>query len=396
MSRVRWGRGRSPDPGREGTVYRAGPGLQFHRPDPDVTPPEGLSRSTPPPRSPAPASAARPAGPRRPPVAAGNAGPRGRRRRWPWVVALVAVVVLVYPVLLGSLAWSHLARIPAMPTGTRAAAGSGQTYLVVGSDSRAGLSRDERAKLGTGQVAGQRTDTIMLLHVPAHGAAVLVSVPRDSYVPIPGHGKNKINAAFAFGGAPLLVQTLENVTGVHIDGFVMTGLGGFADIVDAVGGVRVCVKTALNDSKAHIDVAKGCQQMDGTTALGYARARYADPRGDLGRVERQRQVLAAIASTTLSPSVLFVPWRAVPAATAGGNALTTDDGMSPVGVAQFVLGMRSVSGGDGVTLTVPVANAALQTPAGEAVEWDRPQALTLFKALQTDDLATIKAIAAAK
>jgi len=251
MSRVRWGRGRTPDPGREGTVYRAGPGLQFHRPDPDVTPPEGLSRSTPPPRSPTPASAARPSGPRRTPIAAGSADPRGRRRRWPWVVALVVVVVLIYPVVLGSLAWSHLARIPAMPTGARAAAGSGQTYLVVGSDSRAGLTRDERAKLGTGQVAGQRTDTIMLLHVPASGAAVLVSVPRDSYVSIPGHGKNKINAAFAFGGAPLLVQTLENVTGVHIDGFVMTGLGGFADIVDAVGGVRVCVKTALNDSKAH-------------------------------------------------------------------------------------------------------------------------------------------------
>jgi LCP family protein required for cell wall assembly len=153
----------------------------------------------------------------------------------------------------------------------------------------------------------------MLLHVPtAGGPTVLVSVPRDSYVSIPGRGKNKINAAYAFGGPSLLVQTLEQATGLRIDDYVETGLGGFANIVDAIGGVPICPKFDMNDKDAHINLKKGCQEADGTVALGYARARKSDPRGDLGRVERQREVLAAIASKTLSPGTLVQPWRRVP------------------------------------------------------------------------------------
>jgi LCP family protein required for cell wall assembly len=218
---------------------------------------------------------------------------------------------------------------------------------------------------------------------------VLVSLPRDSYVPIPGHGMNKINAAYAFGGAQLLVRTVEQATGLHVDSYVETGLGGYADLVDAVGGVEVCVKTAINDAKAHIDVPKGCQTFDGKTALGYARARYSDPKGDLGRVERQRQVLAAIAGKTLSPSVVVVPWRAFPAAAAGGGALTVDSGTSPVGLAQFVLAMRSVAGGGGRSLTVPVARTDLQTPDGVAVQWNTAQAKALFAAIRADRTAAI-------
>jgi LCP family protein required for cell wall assembly len=222
---------------------------------------------------------------------------------------------------------------------------------------------------------------------------VLVSVPRDSYVPIPGHGRNKINAAYAIGGPQLLVRTIESVTGLHIDDYVETGLGGYANLVDAIGGVRICVKRAMNDPKAHINLKAGCQQMDGATALGYARARYSDPRGDLGRVERQREVLAAIASKTLSPAVLAVPWRAFPAARAGGGALTVDDGTSPIGIARFVLAMRAVSGGNGVSLTVPVSGDIL-TSAGDALQWNRTKAVALFNALRTNDTAAVRALAA--
>ena len=179
----------------------------------------------------------------------------------------------------------------------------------------------------------------MLLHVPdGGGPTVLVSIPRDSYVSIPGHGKNKINAAYAFGGPQLLVRTVEQATGLHVDSYVETGLGGYAQLVDAVGGIDVCVKRAIKDAKAHIDVKAGCQTFDGATALGYARARYSDPRGDLGRVERQRQVLAAIAGKTLSPSVVALPWRAFPAASAGAGALTVDRDMSPTGPARLRAG----------------------------------------------------------
>jgi LCP family protein required for cell wall assembly len=298
--------------------------------------------------------------------------------------------------VLGALAWVSITKIAAMPTSDRPTDTPGTTYLVIGSDSRADLTREERAKLGTGQATGQRTDTMMLLHVTPTGTSVLVSIPRDSYVTIPGKGKNKINAAYALGGPKLAVATVEASTGLRIDGFVMTGLGSFAAMVDAVGGVELCPKTAIKDAKAHIDVAKGCQTMDGPTALGYARARYSDPRGDLGRVERQREVLAAIAGKTLSPSVLLQPWRAAPAAVAGGRALTVDDDATPWTVAKFVLAMRRVSADSGVRMTVPVANTGLSTPAGSAVQWNDAQAHTLFRAIAANDLDTVRSIAAAQ
>jgi LCP family protein required for cell wall assembly len=306
----------------------------------------------------------------------------------------VLLVVLAYPLLLFAVAWSSLHRVDALGSGGPADT-PGRTFLVVGSDSRADLTAAERKALHTGKAAGQRTDTIMLLHVPAGGGpTVLVSVPRDSYVAIPGHAKNKINASYAFGGPKLLVRTVEQATGLHLDGYVETGLGGYAKLVDAVGGVNVCVKQALKDAKAHINVKKGCQSMDGATALGYARARYADPRGDLGRVDRQRQVLAAIAGRTLSPSVVLVPWRAFPAASAGGGALTVDSGTSPTDLLAFVQAMRAVAGGGGLSLTVPVGNAALRTNAGEAVSWNSAQAKTLFDALRRDDTEAIRPLAA--
>jgi LCP family protein required for cell wall assembly len=309
------------------------------------------------------------------------------------VIPLV-LVLIGYPIALFAVAWTSLGRIEAMPGGDRPEQTPGRTFLVVGSDSREDLSDAERNELGTGTAGGQRTDTIMLLHVPTSGPTVLISVPRDSYVPIPGHGKNKINASYSFGGPQLLIRTLEDVTGLRIDSYVETGLGGYADLVDAVGGVNVCVESAMRDEKAHLDVEAGCQTMDGATALGYARARYSDPRGDLGRVERQRQVLAAIAARTLSPAVVAVPWRAFPAASAGGHALTVDSGTTPWGLVRFILAMRDVAGGSGLSLTVPISNPDLSTPAGSAVKWDTEQAKELFAALRADDTETIRPMAA--
>jgi LCP family protein required for cell wall assembly len=316
------------------------------------------------------------------------------RRRSPRPIALLLVaVVLGYPLLLGFLAWTSLNRVPAL-AGSRPEDTPGRIYLVVGSDSRAGLTAEERRTLGTGRAAGRRTDTIMIMAVPPGGGpTVLVSVPRDSYVPIPGHGSNKINAAYAFGGPRLLVDTVEQAMGIRVDTYVETGLGGFAAIVDAVGGVNICVERPMRDVKAHINLKAGCQDFDGPTALGYARARYSDPRGDLGRVERQRKVLAAIANRALSPSVLVQPWRAIPAARAGGNALTVDEGASPVAVTRFVLGMRAVAGGGGLSLTVPISNPAYSTPAGQAVLWDQARSARLFRALRNGRTENIRPLA---
>jgi len=366
---------RRPDPARPGTVYRARPRFTLRRA--------------------AAGSGARPAP--GPGTASRLRGVLARRRRlWLVAVPILLVLLVVYPLALFGVAWGHLGRVDALVAGGPADT-PGRTYLVVGSDSREALTPEQRKRLGTGSAAGRRTDTIMLLHVPSGGGpTVLVSLPRDSYVSIAGHGKNKINAAYAFGGPQLLVRTVEQATGLAVDAYVETGLAGYAALVDAVGGVDVCVKRALNDAKAHLNVKAGCQTLDGPTALGYARARYSDPLGDLGRVQRQRQVLAAIAGKVLSPSVILLPWQAFATAGAGGDALVVDSGTSPVGLVQFVLAMRSVAGGGGVSLTVPVARTNLATSVGEAVEWNAAGAKSLFDALRADNTEAVRPIAAAQ
>ena len=334
---------------------------------------------------------------RRGPNGTGGSAGRGGSRlpvRRRWIVLGVVLLLLLYPLGLFWTAWSHLDKVDAMPDGDRPAGTPGTTYLVVGSDSREDLDSDARRKLGTGKVAGRRTDTIMILHVPDGGGPnVLLSVPRDSYVPIPGHDRNKINAAFAFGGPKLLISTVEQVSGLRIDGYVETGLMGYADLVDAVGGIEVCAKRAMKDAKAHLDIPAGCQEFDGATALGYSRARYSDPRGDLGRVERQRQVLSSIAARTFSPSVVLVPWRSFPAAAAGGDALRVNEGTSPWGLVNFIDAMRGVAGGKGLSLTVPISDPDLSTPAGSAVQWDRQKALALFEDLKKDDTEAVRPLA---
>ena len=221
------------------------------------------------------------------------------------VVALLAwaAFIVVTPVH----AWSQVTRENTTPTGSRPAAADGHTYLLVGSDSRAGLTAAERKALGVGgDASGRRTDSIILVHTPGgSGKPVLISIPRDSYLPIPGHGRNKVNAAFAIGGPKLLAKTLEQATGLPIDGYVEIGFGGFAGVVDSLGGVEVCVKRNIKDAKAHINLKKGCQTLDGKNALGYVRARYSDPKGDLGRAERQRQFLGAIMKKAATPATVL-------------------------------------------------------------------------------------------
>ncbi len=307
---------------------------------------------------------------------------------------LVVLAVVAYPVALGVVAWKGLGRVDALPADTTAT--PGRTYLVVGSDSRKGLTAAQAKKLRTGRGdVGQRTDTIMLLHVPAGGGpTVLMSIPRDSYVSIPGRGKNKINAAYAFGGPKLLARTIEQLSGVQIDDYVQIGFGGFASMVDAVGGVQICPKRNMNDKDAGINLKKGCQQANGPTALGYARARKSDPRGDLGRVERQREVLAAIVSKATRPSTLANPFRTFPLASSGAGALMVDQRTGPVALARFVLGMKAAAGGSGVSLTLPVSGTGSRPGAGSVVLLDDARSATVWSALKRSDTEALRRIAA--
>jgi LCP family protein required for cell wall assembly len=313
--------------------------------------------------------------PSQPPAATRAGGGRSGPRVARWLGGIF-VVILAALVVLGVVAWSRIDKVDAIPDNHGAAVSEGRVYLLVGSDSREELTAEERAELGTGSTAGQRTDTIMLLHVPTSGRPALISVPRDSLVEIPGHGEERINAAYAFGGAPLLVQTLENATGVAIDDYVEIGFGGFAGVVDALGGVEICLDEPIQDDKAHIDLSAGCQVLDGVNALGYARARDFDPTADLGRVQRQRELIGSIAETGLSPGTLFNPLALARTALASGDALTLDERTGPIDLARFALGMRRVTSGAGDTLTVPLGRV------GNTVDWDEEQAGVLWSALR--------------
>ncbi|WP_406813598.1 LCP family protein [Mycobacterium sp. M23085] len=264
----------------------------------------------------------------------------------------------------------------------RPATGRGTNWLIVGSDSRQGLSAEQQRDLATGgDIGNGRTDTILLVHVPGVGSGTpttMVSIPRDSYVPIPGHGKDKINAAFALGGAPLLIQTVERATGLRLDHYAEIGFGGFAALVDALGGVTVCPKTAFDDPLAGIELPAGCQTLNGRNALGYVRSRDT-PRADLDRMVNQRQFVAALLHRAASPAVWLNPWRwySVPRATA--DALTVDRGDHVWDLARLGWALH----GSTTTMTVPIGEFT-SGDAGSVVVWDHDAAAQLFQSLASD------------
>jgi len=330
-----------------------------------------------------------PAPPQEPGPQRERGGPPQRGRRARRIVGVAALLVAVWAALIvwaGVSGWNHVHRVDAMPAaGHRPVAGAGTNYVLVGSDSRVGLTKAQRRSLATGTAVGQRTDSIMLVHLPAGGGEpTLVSLPRDSYVPIPGHGSNKINASYSFGGPKLLIDTIEQVSGLRVDGYVEIGFGGFASVVDSLGGVTMCLKKPMNDKKAGINLKAGCQDLDGKNALGYVRARYSDPLGDFGRVQRQRQFLGALLAKASSPVNVVLPWRLHSIATAGGSALTVGEDESAIEVAKVMLAIRDIGKGKGASVTVPVSDPNLQTAAGSAVKWDTPRAKQLFADLRND------------
>jgi LCP family protein required for cell wall assembly len=217
----------------------------------------------------------------------------------------------------------------------------------------------------------------MVLH-PGTGRPVLISIPRDSYVPIPGHGENKINAALAFGGPPLLIQTVENVTGLRIDHYMGIGFAGLVSVVNEVGGVNICLTTPLHDTDSGVNLKAGCQTLNGTQALAFVRDRHSFADEDLQRIEDQRAFLSALLKKATSPSVYLNPFTALPFGSAAASAISVDQGTNLLDLVSAAQALR-----DPQTGTVPVANANYITAnAGDAVQWNRTEALALFNALK--------------
>lgn len=311
-----------------------------------------------------------------------------RKRRWGRILALslLIVVLLISAGILGEALWldTSLRRQPVLTDyADRPASGRGTNWLLVGSDSRQGLTAEQQQELATGGDIGDgRTDTILLVHLPGFGSSTpptLVSIPRDSYVPIPGHGRDKINAAFAMGGAPLLAQTVEQATGLRLDHYAEVGFSGFAVLVDALGGVTVCPSEPISDPLAGIDLPAGCQQLDGRGALGFVRTR-ATPRADLDRMINQRQLMSALLHRAASPAVWLNPWRwyTVPRAAAG--ALTVDQGGHAWDLARLGWALH----GHPVSMTVPIGEFT-ESDSGSVVVWNRDAARELFEALNSDN-----------
>lgn len=326
------------------------------------------------------------------PAASATPAPTKRRRRHPVrnVFATLLVLLLAWAAFLIGVpihAWNSTTKVDASPAGARPAQQPGTAILLVGSDSREGLSKAEQKKLGTGSVAGRRTDTMMILYRSPTGSSALVSLPRDLYLPIPGHGSNKLNAAYALGGPELLVKTVEQNTGLRLDGYVEVGFGGFVGVVDAVGGVRMCLKEPMVDADSHTNLKKGCQTLTGTQALGYVRMRKADPLGDIGRAKRQREFMAALAKKVATPSSILDPVRYYQLNTALAKSVRRGEDTSFGEALQMALAFRSVGAGDGKTLVVPIANMNASTAAGSSVLWDETKAKKLFAALARGDVA---------
>ncbi|QGQ18872.1 LytR family transcriptional regulator [Cellulomonas sp. JZ18] len=294
-------------------------------------------------------------------------------------MALVLVALVVWPV--GLLVWAN-GKLRHTPALSGAPDTPGTTYLLAGSDARGdegGIAQD-----GT---EGQRTDTILLLHVPADGPTALISLPRDTYVEVPGHGGAKLNSAFAWGGPPLLVQTVEGLTGMTVDHYAEIGMGGVANVVDAVGGVNLCYDHAVDDKDSGMVWQPGCHDVDGTQALAFARMRKADPMGDVGRALRQRQLIGAVVGKVDPKALALRPGAQVALVDAGTGALTFDESTGVVDVARLALAFRAANGPGGVTGTPPIATIDYRPGGiGSAVLLDEAAAPDFFTAVRDGTL----------
>ena len=310
-----------------------------------------------------------------------------RKRRWVRTAGRILLIgsLLVGAGIVGGALWfdKTLHREPVLTDyANRPAAGRGTNWLIVGSDSRQGLTAEQQQDLATGgDIGNGRTDTILLVHVPSFGSSTpttMVSIPRDSYVPIPGHGKDKINSAFAMGGATLLTQTVEQTTGLRLNHFAEIGFSGFAALVDALGGVTVCPTAPINDPLAGINLPAECQKLQGRNALGYVRSRDT-PRADLDRMVNQRQFMKALLHRASSPAVWLNPFRWYSVPHAAADALTVDQGDHVWDLARLGWALH----GSTTSVTVPIGELN-SSDAGAVVVWNHDVAGKLFDALASD------------
>ncbi|WP_238453493.1 LCP family protein [Micromonospora sp. ATA51] len=252
--------------------------------------------------------------------------------------------------------------------------------LLLGSDDR---GPSERAYLG------QRSDTIMLVHLSKNlDHATIVSIPRDSYVNVPPAGSwrggmNKLNAAFAFGGAPHAAKTITGLTGVKFDGALIANFASINRMVDAVDGVRVCIPYTVRSTFSEKVWEKGCHDLDGVEAEEFMRQRKAVPGGDFGRIHDQQLVVKAIAEKVAAEGMLQNPFRLDALLSTAAEALTIDKNLD---LKELVLVAKNIKPENIKFATVPYTSASLKTHAGSAVKLDDAKAKEMFAAVRDDTI----------
>ncbi|GLV51975.1 hypothetical protein TBS_25430 [Thermobispora bispora] len=317
--------------------------------------------------------------------------PRARRKRTSLRSLLISSSLSTL-VLLGSGAlWLvpkyAAGRITAVDAGTasQATTEDALNILLVGVDKRDNLTRRQQNLLHLGRESGQRTDTMMVIHLSKDRRKItVVSLPRDTWTEIPGKGHHKINAAYQFGGPKLTVQTVERATGLRIHHYVEVNVLGFIDVVDSLGGVTVCTPVPIDDPKTKLVLKPGTYTLDGVNALAYARTR-ATARSDLDRIDRQQQVISALLDKITSSGTLANPARLAALVDSALKTLTVDKALAD-NLLGLATRLKDVSTDDVTFATVPLADVNYRTPTGEsAVLWDKAAARELFRRIAADE-----------
>ncbi|MDI6099178.1 LCP family protein [Actinoplanes sp. NEAU-A12] len=353
-------------------------------------------------------------GPGRPPRGGDDFGPRGPigpggrgpgrsyggrrpKPRWGRIALVIGVIVLVLAVVAGIAAYGYISGVDKELKRTNAFSGitaerpgkaveGAFNILLIGTD-----SRDPDAKQD--QANQWRADTLILMHVPAdHQSAQLVSIPRDLWVSIPS-GDNapcssgsraKINAAFAFGGIPRAVRTVECMTDVRLDHVMAIDFGGFKEVTDALGGVDLKVEQDTTSiHKPFREFKKGTMHMDGAQALDWIRQRKQFPRGDFARMQHQQDFLKAVMDKAASSGTLSNPAKLNDFLDSVTKAVTVDENFS---LKDAAVQFRNLRGENLTFLTSP--NKGSETIEGQSVVVsDREKALALYKAMAADKMA---------
>ncbi|MHA7178309.1 LCP family protein [Arthrobacter sp. Sr24] len=266
---------------------------------------------------------------------------------------------------------------------TEGPASKAQNILVLGSDSRA-ASVDMASE---GEASDQRSDTMMWVHIPGDGKnIVMMSIMRDTWVDIPGHGQAKINAAMAYGGVPLVVQTLEGLFKSRLDHVAIVDFEGFKAITDSLGGVKVNVPMAFTTGNNQHTFNAGPQVLNGDQALAFVRERYAFSDGDYQRVRNQQLFLKSVMNTALTPATLTNPGKISDLVNQVSPFISVDEGLDAAAMASLAVGLRDVRGSNVLSFTLPNLGTGTSADGQSIVIKDDAAIAAIADALASDTL----------